>query len=146
MNETTERFLREIADRVGAERVTEIHLFPSVRQGATESGLAVVAAHPETTTPDGVQRHVVYTARYRATLKGPDRGKWDIDVTAEADAPLVTVDEVVRGVVRRSGDELHPERISGDQLRLLVPSPATAEVELVSSGPSDTPPPDNDPE
>ena len=62
-------------------------------------------------------RFTVYTARYRLVLKGPDRGKWDAAVVAEADAPLVTVDAVVRGVQRRSADADEPERMGGDELR-----------------------------
>ena len=50
-------------------------------------------------------------------LKGPDRGKWEHAVVAEADAPLVTVEMVVRGVQRRSGDADEPERMSGDEAR-----------------------------
>lgn len=147
MHETTERFLREIADHVGYARVTEIHLFPPLKQGGVESGVAVVAADPETETPpDAVHRHVVYTARYRQTLKGVDRGKWEIDVKAEADAPLITVDQVVRGVVQRSGDELHPERITGEQFRAIVPAPAAVASEPASPVPPDTPPPDSAPE
>jgi hypothetical protein len=38
-------------------------------------------------------------------------------VVAEADAPLVTVETVVRGVQRRSGDAEEPERMSGDEAR-----------------------------
>lgn len=144
MNETTERFFQEIAERVGYGRVTEIHLFPSIRQGGVESGLAVVAAEPEE-TPAGIERHVVYTARYRHVLKGTDRGKWEVDVKAEADAPLVTVDEVVRGVVRRSGDELSPERITGEQFRSIVPAPEAQQPEPVSPEPAGIPRPDSEP-
>ncbi|HKW11955.1 MAG TPA: hypothetical protein VJO33_16335 [Gemmatimonadaceae bacterium] len=50
-------------------------------------------------------------------LKGADRGKWECFVVAEADAPLVTVETVVRGVQRRSGDADEPERMSGDDAR-----------------------------
>jgi len=131
MNETTERFLRDIAERIGSDRVTELHLFPAVRQGGVEAGLAVVAAVPVTDIADAEplvtssQRHVVYTARYRHHIKGGDRGQWSVEVVAEADAPLVTVDQVVRGVVRRAGEEFEPERISGDQFRAIVPAPAT---------------------
>jgi hypothetical protein len=53
----------------------------------------------------------VYTARYRLTVKGPDRGRWQVDVRAEADAPLLTVDAVVRGVQRRAGDASPPARL-----------------------------------
>jgi len=143
MNETTERFLRDITDRVGYARITEVHLFPAVRQGGMESGVAVVVADPEAPAADGVERHVVYTARYRHTLKGVDRGKWEFDVKAEADAPLVTVDEVVRGVVRRSGDTFQPERISGEQLRSIVPAPEVLPQEPASPQPPDNPQPDN---
>lgn len=146
MNETTERFFRDIADRVGYAQVAELHLFPAIRQGGTESGMAVVAAHPEFETPEGgVERHVVHTARYRATIKGPDRGKWEFEVKAEADAPLVTLDEVIRGVVRRSGDAMEPERIDGDQFRTLVPEPIAPESEPASPGPLDSQPQDSVP-
>ena len=51
---------------------------------------------------------VVYSARYRLTLKGPDRGKWETNMIAEADAPLASVDAVVRGVQRRSATSTTP--------------------------------------
>ena len=132
MNETTERFFQEIATRVGYDRVVEVHLFPVIRQSGVEAAVAVVAAIPDV-PPDGEEidavRHVVYTARYRNTVKGTDRGRWTVDVVAEADAPLVTVDAVVRGVVQRSGEAFQPERISGDQFRAIVPAPAAPEPE-----------------
>lgn len=61
-------------------------------------------------------RYTVYSAKYRLTLKGAERGRWECTVTAEADAPLVTVDAVVRGVQRRSGDVEEPERMSGEEM------------------------------
>jgi hypothetical protein len=141
LTETRERFLRAIVADVPAERVAEVHFFPPIKQGGVESGVAVVAAWPEVVVavtptdhadaaePDPVEaaptnhsaeRHVVYTARYRHTLKGPDRGKWETNVVAEADAPLVTVDAVVRGVQRRSGDVDDPTRMEGDDVRAFV--------------------------
>jgi len=69
-------------------------------------------------------RYTVYTARYRLQLKGPERGKWEADVVEEADAPLLTVDAVVRGVQRRAGDEAAVERLTGDDLRRLLAGPA----------------------
>ena len=65
-------------------------------------------------------RPVIYTALYRLTLKGLDRGKWEKHVTAEADAPLITVDAVVRGVQRRSGDVDDATRMDGDDVRAFV--------------------------
>lgn len=158
MSETRERFLREIAERLPLERLSEVHVFPPLRQGGMESGVAVVAAEPEAVgveiRPDAgaaegaatadtevplaevldattrlppqatagpaaarPHRHTVYTARYRHTLKGPDRGKWEFDLVAEADAPLVTVDAVVRGVQKRTGELAEPERLGPEDLR-----------------------------
>ena len=73
-------------------------------------------------SPAPIERHVIYTARYRLTLKGPDRGKWETQVTAEADAPIITVDAVVRGVQRRAGDVDDPTRMTGDEVRASLPA------------------------
>ncbi|MGI8400974.1 MAG: hypothetical protein ACR2NS_05135 [Gemmatimonadaceae bacterium] len=150
MIETTERFLRDIADRVGLTAVDEVRLFPPMRQSGVETGVAVVAAislppegehvhladePPAALTESAgdeflpieeedraiiVHRHTVFTARYRHTLKGPDRGKWEVDVRAEADAPLVTLDQVVKGVMKRSGEPFEPEKISAAAFRTIV--------------------------
>jgi hypothetical protein len=180
-DDTRARFLTAIAERVGADLIEEAHLFPAIRQGGTESAVAVIAVrvppaddgsgtpphgdpleshaasgqpgtdHPveddrPEVPPDHAEddpsdlpphgdalvavrersaRLTVYTAKYRLTLKGPERGKWVFAVQAEADAPLVTVETVVRGVRRRSGDVEDPARLSGDEFRaLLSGSPA----------------------
>ena len=73
-------------------------------------------------------RYTIHTARYRLQLKGPERGKWDVDVVEEADAPLVTVDAVVRGVHRRSGEPSEVERLAPHDLaRALGEIPWTSE-------------------
>jgi hypothetical protein len=78
--------------------------------------------------PTRVARFTVFTARYRLQLKGPERGKWDVDVVEEADAPLVTVDAVVRGVHRRSGEPSEVERLAPHDLaRALGEVPWTSE-------------------
>jgi len=115
MIETTERFLKEIAGQVGAEYVEMIHLFPPIRQGGVETGAAVIAA----SLPHH-DRHTVYSASYRHTLKGPDRGKWEVEVKAEADAPLVTVDLVVQGVMKRAGEAFEPEKLTASEFRTIV--------------------------
>lgn len=181
MTELQERFLRKAAERLPLERVVEVHLFPPIRQGGLETGIAIVATDPvapasdalacdptddaagpapvaaealadgveevagaveadeEVPEPDAIaegevlaeeiaaahgrpapRRHTVYTARYRATLKGPDRGKFEVDVHEEADAPLVTIDAVVRGVQHRAGEPTEPDRLTGEQLRTLA--------------------------
>jgi len=190
-DETRARFLTAIAAQLPVERIAEVHLFPAIRQGGMESGVAVVAVEPrdaeatvaadaavpevpteaaadvlaerapethesdaievgaedelvevveevladdaqcvtevepEPAAPAAPRRYTVFSARYRHTLKGPDRGKWETSVTEEADAPLLTVDAVVRGVQRRSGDVDEIIRLSGDEVRATIPAAAT---------------------
>ena len=114
-DETRQRFLTAISERVAVAggSIDEAHVFQSMKQGIMETGVAVVAASLQTplasdaeNLPVGVEgaaqyaiplqgavlhdRRIVYTARYRLTLKGPDRGKWEFTIHPEADAPLLT--------------------------------------------------------
>ena len=222
MTETQQRFLRAIAARVPSIHVVEVHLFPPMRQGGVETGVAVVAEDPRRPAPnvtapgqdtaeltsevvqadgavdveaveetgaeasvsdadvveeaaaeswvgelvdalaevsedaaladesespyredtavdvepvdqaDGAvelavatpaPRYTIHTARYRLTLKGVDRGKWDFDVVAEADASLEALDKVVRGVLRRSGEGAEPDRLTTDAFREALDAP-----------------------
>jgi hypothetical protein len=189
MTETQHRFLAAIADRVPAAAVVEVRLFPSIRQGPIESGVAVVAAdaaalaaalapvamavlaeagdaapgadrgtppiepspgpasvvatvpaadasdrashgtaetahdagESASAAPDaGPARLSILTARYRLAIKGPDRGRWEFDVVHDADAPLETVEQVVRGVARRVGEDGEPEMLSGPEFSRAV--------------------------
>jgi hypothetical protein len=126
-DETRERFLAAVAERLTPDTIAEAHVFPPIRQGGIESGVAVIAvshssvAGGEDAAEYASPRLTVYTAKYRLTLKGPDRGKWEFALQAEADAPLLTVDKVVRGVQQRSGDAEDPLRLSGDEFRALLP-------------------------
>jgi len=153
-NATLERFLAEIGEQVNPDTIAEAHLFQPIKQGGTESGVAVIAAreHAQFTSgeaaaenpPAAVEfsdaaaaenavgaaaenwaRLVVYTAKYRLTLKGPERGKWEFSMQAEADAPLVAVDRVVQGVQRRSGDAEYPTKYTAEEFRVMLPSRAT---------------------
>ena len=124
MNDTTERFLREIAASIPPETISEVRLFPAIRQGLVETGVAVIAAHPDANADVTPDRHTVYTARYRLAVKGADRGKWEFEIRADADAPLPTVDAVVDGVMRRAGESFEPERISASAFRSILANPA----------------------
>lgn len=196
--EGRERFFRAIAERIDVDRVEEVHVFPAIRQGGRESGVAVVTLRPEvpesevaeqdavadgqldagvesvddvgnvddvenlddaesvdgvdgidgadlvddvddllngsaetveTPPPAPPRRFTVLRANYRLQLKGPDRGKWEVGVVEEADAPAATVDEVVRGVHERAGgwSVEGPERLTGDEFRAaLVEEPWSA--------------------
>ena len=207
MTETQQRFLRAIAERVPSEQVVEVHLFPPIRQGGVETGVAVVAEDPRKRVPETdpvtvaangtaevvsaqrarhdadepqaaavvdvvdvhideidvrdvdvadeeaveldvaepdatevepgaaeaenesepveapLSRFTIHTARYRLTLKGVDRGKWEVDVVAEADAPLDAVEAVVRGVQRRSGEGAEPDRLTTEAFREALDAP-----------------------
>lgn len=135
-SDARERFLLEIAAAVPPARIAEVHFFPPMRQGPIETGVAVIAAMPEGATlasaadpaeptelVEGASlssRHVVFSARYRWTRKGPDRGKWEAEVVAEADAPLLTVETVVQGVKRRAEAPDESERMPGATARALI--------------------------
>ena len=129
-DDTRRRFLLAIAEQVPLARVDEVRVFRPIRQGGQETGVAVVAVEPESledaTESIVLTRHVVYSARYRLVLKGPERGRWETTVTAEADAPLAAVEAVVRGVLRRAGEDEEPERLTGESFRqALVEEPWT---------------------
>jgi hypothetical protein len=115
---TRERFLTAISEKLPIERIVEVHLFQPLKQGGTESGVGVVAVEESS-----AERLAVYTARYRLTQKGPERGKWEFTLNVEADAPLVTVDKVVQGVQRRSGDAEEPRRLTGEEFREVLGQP-----------------------
>lgn len=106
----------EVVDAVTSEATTE----PSPYLDATP---AEPVDLPSVETP-AESRYVVFTASYRLTRKGADRGKWSFELAATADAPLATVDTVVRGVMQRSKDLTESERLSGEQLRAILAEPA----------------------
>lgn len=132
MDESRERFLAAIAQRIsggGTDQsaspestravIEEVYILPPIRQGGAESGVAVVAvALPETAAAgeDVMPRMLVYTAKYKLTLKGPDRGKWEFSMHPDADAPLPMVDKVVRGVQQRSGYAEEAARLTGAEV------------------------------
>lgn len=115
--------MRAIAMQVPPETISEVRLFPAIRQGQVETGVAVVAAHPDANAEITPDRHTVYTARYRVAVKGAERGKWEFEIRADADAPLSTVDAVIDGVMRRAGEPFEPERISASAFRSILADP-----------------------
>jgi len=119
-----ERFLRELAERISPERITAAHLFPAIRQGGVESGVAVIAVQGsgEAAMTDAArgERVTVLRASYVLQLKGPDRGAWSLQIVEEADAPPPTVDDVVHGVHRRAGADDEPERLEAEDFRVAL--------------------------
>ena len=145
MTEAQQRFLKDIADRVNGGRVAELRLYPTVRVGPIESGVAIVATTraadvaepmsqavemiPEVALPAAAPpstdeaRLSILTAHFRHTVKGPDRGKWEFSMVHDADAPIETVESVVRGVARRVGEDGEPELLSGDDFQRALVEP-----------------------
>jgi hypothetical protein len=146
--DTRARFLASIAESIPADRIAEIHFFPPIRQGPIETGVAVVGAERGEAGAAGAQeapagsastdesspyldtRHIVFMARYRWTRKGPERGKWETEVVAEADAPLVTVEAVAKGVRDRANEEADPECLTGDEVRAILAEAEARRVQL----------------
>jgi hypothetical protein len=128
--DVVEALAGEVGDATDVEAIIDA-VDASTEDRATDGGDDSPYAADDDVAPVAVaapvrpRRYVVCTARYRHTLKGPDRGKWEVTVTEEADAPLLAVDAVVRGVQRRSGDVDEIVRLSGDELRAALPASAT---------------------
>lgn len=96
--------------------VEDVHVRPDVADTDAETNSHAEARDRST----GLSRHIVYRALYRHTLKGADRGKWEFELVAEADAPLLAVDDVVRGVHRRAGEDVEPARLTGAAFRMAL--------------------------
>src|SRR5687767_3800338 len=83
MTETQQRFLRAIAERVPMEHVVELHLFPPIRQGGVETGVAVVAEDPRRPLPNvegaGVPESVVDAAAETGDAERPEAESGDRD-------------------------------------------------------------------
>jgi hypothetical protein len=110
----------DYVDDVGVVDLDDVDL------GDVDLGNEAVEPPP---APPAPRRFTVLRAHYRLQLKGPDRGKWEVAVVEEADAPSATVDEVVRGVHERAGgwSVEGPERLTGDEFRAaLVEEPWSA--------------------
>ena len=93
MNETRERFLRGILERVSPERIVEIHFFPPIRQGQLESGVAVVALEsaPITVTePVAAAAEVVETLELVEPLEVVEPLE-PIELVEEPTAPVMAV-------------------------------------------------------
>ena len=108
------------AEDVITERPADIPVDTDTEFPCDEAPIAEAEAEPVALP---AERFEVWSAAYRWTRKGPERGKWEVDLTAEADAPLPTVDIVVRGVHERAGEAMETERITNAELQVLLSEP-----------------------
>jgi hypothetical protein len=94
MNETRERFLRGILERVSPERIVEIHFFPPIRQGQIESGVAVVAVESIPVTVDSPALEAIadeLAAAAVATLDEPEPPVFAVATLEEPEPPVFAV-------------------------------------------------------
>lgn len=110
--EAVGRVLSLLWERLGAEKVDRVWIFPPLVRGRKEHGLVVVSG----LTGDS-DRRTLYTARYSAELGGKGI-TFDSDLKLEGSAPPDRLPRVMDGVVRRSGLQVGEPRevsIQGDR-------------------------------
>ncbi|MBC7842484.1 MAG: hypothetical protein H7099_09230 [Gemmatimonadaceae bacterium] len=122
MTETQERFLRTVLTRVPVDSVVELHLFPPIRRGTLETGVAFIA----TTMPPAVLTVVLDTdaeALGDADLQGVDAREVDVttvteplvlELSGEADSPYAD-ERVVPAVSDDTGledDDIAPAEVA----------------------------------
>ena len=109
-----------------ADEPVQLKLRPASEDAEAKDADASIVLKPDliaAVTQEPRVRHTVYTARYRLIVKGPERGKWEMDVVDEADAPLLAVETVVRGVQRRAGEDTATVRYDASQLARVLRMP-----------------------
>ena len=105
------RVLMGVRDRLGAEVVDRVWIFPPLIRGRKEWGLVAVSGRTE----DPGMR-TLYSARYSAELTGTGNSL-EFGITAEGEAPPDRLPRVMDGVARRSDLQLGEARefeIGGD--------------------------------
>ena len=105
-----------LAERLGAESLDRVWIFPPRVRGRKEWGLVAASRYH----PDSAERRLLFTAPYTAerTGQGP---VVQSTLSEEGEAPPDRFPRVMTGVARRSGEELGEPReieIGGDPGRL----------------------------
>ena len=97
--EALPRTLVRLRDRLGVTAVDRLWVFPPVRSGRREQGLIAVS-----TFQDGGDRRAMVTVAYQAEQTGKGI-TIEPTFTLEGEAPPDRFPRVMRGVVRRGGEE-----------------------------------------
>jgi hypothetical protein len=121
VSESVGRTLQLILERLGAEKVDRIWIFPPLVKGRREFGLVAVSG----LTDEPTQR-ALYTARYSSELTGTGR-TFESEVSLEGSAPPDRLPRVMDGVIRRSDLQL------GDAKEIAIQGDAQRLQELVKS-------------
>lgn len=129
--ETRERFLRAIAERLSADRVEALHLFPPLRQGGVESAVAVIAARLVPPAPQLADAAPAETPVDDDHIRDDVHADIPVDIPqadGQADAPAPD-DEIARLTVYRA------------HYRLVVKGPERGTWEMGLIEEADAPPP-----
>ena len=130
MTETQERFLRTVLTRVPLRSVVEMHLFPSIRRGTLETGVAVIATvlpsspHCVVAGPDALDGDIAAISPAIASVAGDQSLESYADQTMQIDT--VRDDEMATAAAESSpyADELSE---AGDiETDVVAPIPAPA--------------------
>ena len=97
MTETQERFLRTVLTRVPLDSVVELHLFPSLRRGTVETGVAVIASQLPVAQLSVVSDTDVADAEFAPDDSPPDDSPPETDTHDSPDS------DAVRDAVRVAG-------------------------------------------
>ena len=140
MTETQERFLRTVLTRVPLDTVVEMHLFPPLRRGTLETGVAVIATELPGAHLSMIELEIAPivavedTALTNVALDGidsDDRPAHDPLADAAAVAATVAtleegddVEELLTGEVHDEGDLEPADAVTGAPERLMAVAPA----------------------
>ena len=102
--EALPRTLAMVVERLGAERIDRLWIFPPLIRGRREWGLVAASAYTE----DG-ERRLLHTAPYTAERTGQGL-QLTHDLHEQGEAPPDRLPRVMSGVVHRSPEELGEPR------------------------------------
>ena len=109
--EALPRAIRTLVERLGADVVDRLWLFPPLVRGRREWGLVAASRRepPPAESDDGEERRTLFTAPYEAERTGKGL-HLEVTVREQGTAPPDRLPRVMDGVVRRSGDDLGEPR------------------------------------
>lgn len=102
------RVAEALANHLEPTSIEGIWLFPPVRRDEREWGVALVTCRSE------AERRRIFTASYMIVMRGRKRGHGKIAVEEVGESPPNVLEQVIRGVLHRSGDTEPPVEISPD--------------------------------
>ena len=98
--EALPRALELLRERLGAEALDRLWIFPPMRRGRRERGLIAASSFL-----DGTERRGLVTVAYVAEQTGKEGVRVETSFTREGEAPPDRFPAVMKGVVLRGGEE-----------------------------------------